>query len=1364
MENTAGTATGFAVVRLMLNDGNDIPNVSLSGITDSLPENTSTAQSLKVANIVIADDVLGTNVPGLTGADASSFVIVSNAGVYELHIKAGTILNFEVQQSYSVTVAVDDAMVGGSPDDTVSYTLNLTDVNDPPTLSIFGPFALISEDVNTSAGYHVLYFGVNDEDPATSNNVLSLSGTDAGKLEIVGTELRIKPGVILDYETATTLSFTLSVDDPGIGLPGVVEFSSQLTISILDVNDTRPTISANQFVNIAEGAALNSTHELIQYVDPDTVFTTFTWRIDGAITDTAGNTSAGSFTFANAFGLVNAADGRNGAVKVLNPALLDFDNPLLPKVYVLHNVVVRDNGSGLDSVPVDVQIRLTGVNDELPIITVNQTILVPEKTATGQLLSTSDQFGPIAAVDKDLSDGTYTWTIVSAIGNDTSSTSYPGLFAVDSSFATDGNPQAFVRVLSPALLDFDRFPSFSNQFQLTLSLNDGNPLHAASTQTVLVKLTDVNDEVPVIVQPSANFSIPESAANGTLVGDLDVTDLDTNNTFGNWMIVGGNVDGVFGINAATGVIVVSNRTKLDFETRSTYSLQVRVSDGVNLSAVSSITIDVTNIVEPPEISIRLVSPNLEIAHLTGSVDFGITKTNTALIRTFEVTNHGDSDLVLGTLTVPSGYSIITAPAVTVPRFGITQFQIQLDALSTGQFAGTISLATNEPTTVGANVDGIVEAPFTFNVTAEVTGEPSNVQLAVDPGAIFQNDGYFDFGSTIDGTPVPYRFRVTNIGTGSLSITGIAAPAGFLVLPTAANPSLPSVGTPWVLAENEARQFEVSLVGTPVSFTGNYFGDLLITSDDASAPDFSVRINGEVNSSSFVQIIDDGGSGFSTNNTWFQTSDSGYTSDYLYNGDSTGINNSLTATWNFGTLVPGVYTVATTWASTNWPNLASVRPFNNTYGDAIYDVTLGGVTTSHTVDQFGRPRGFEANGTTWQQLTTVVVEAGSLSVTLRSPANAATRIIADAVRIERLAPTTDVIGLPAGRSEHHIDVVLNDSAEFQTWRTDGATNLSRAWTVQFVDATDANGVPTSFATSIPIPSGGTATGTIVAENDGTVTLRLDAASRSTLDEIRLQYRLVNASGLATAVTPVTLYFSDDAPLSAGDAFSTSHGRPLTFDAIWNDRDPQGDAIHSELPSPKDGVLLSNGLNHDILDRNQFWVEIPSNAAPWNLQFDWLSDGAGTNVFNISNLSDTPENDLPAKLVAAGVIDNVTQVVIVQSNNAPRTKRIRFTDGILQSRGLAGFTVSVSGNPDISVAHRRGGLLQNIDNTWTFTPDASYFRLVGSWTEELFYVAADDNNLAKQVQKTTIKVTNSAPWRRPLSVWWLTTFRPKRAGRT
>src|SRR5437660_2154605 len=114
-------AAGGAVAGALAAAANFAPTaIALTNTTASIVENTATPSHIKVADIVVTDDALGTNTLGLTGADAAFFEIQGTS----LYLKAGTVLDFETKASYAVAVTVDDTSVGATPDATsATYTL-----------------------------------------------------------------------------------------------------------------------------------------------------------------------------------------------------------------------------------------------------------------------------------------------------------------------------------------------------------------------------------------------------------------------------------------------------------------------------------------------------------------------------------------------------------------------------------------------------------------------------------------------------------------------------------------------------------------------------------------------------------------------------------------------------------------------------------------------------------------------------------------------------------------------------------------------------------------------------------------------------------------------------------------------------------------------------------------------------------------------------------------------------------------------------------------------------------------------------------------------------------------------------------------
>ncbi len=89
-------------------------------------ENADTTTSLPVAGVYINDDGLGSNRVSLSGPDAATFEFLNNV----LYLKAGSVLDYETQSNYQLTLSLQDSSLSGSAALTASYTLRLIDVDE----------------------------------------------------------------------------------------------------------------------------------------------------------------------------------------------------------------------------------------------------------------------------------------------------------------------------------------------------------------------------------------------------------------------------------------------------------------------------------------------------------------------------------------------------------------------------------------------------------------------------------------------------------------------------------------------------------------------------------------------------------------------------------------------------------------------------------------------------------------------------------------------------------------------------------------------------------------------------------------------------------------------------------------------------------------------------------------------------------------------------------------------------------------------------------------------------------------------------------------------------------------------------------
>ncbi|MCP4471262.1 MAG: cadherin repeat domain-containing protein, partial [Gammaproteobacteria bacterium] len=136
----------------------------------------------------------------------------------------------------------------------------------------------------------------------------------------------------------------------------------------------------------------------------------------------------------------------------------------------------------------------------------------------------------------------------------------------------------------------------TTSYSLTVSVSDGTN---TGTGTITVTLSNVNDNDPVVT--AATFEIAESATNGTAVGTVVATDPDPGTSFSAWAITAGNTGTAFAIDGSSGDITVNDGTQLDYETTSSYTLTVRVSDGT-LTGTGTITVDLDDVNETPVVT------------------------------------------------------------------------------------------------------------------------------------------------------------------------------------------------------------------------------------------------------------------------------------------------------------------------------------------------------------------------------------------------------------------------------------------------------------------------------------------------------------------------------------------------------------------------------------------------------------------------------------------------------------------------------------------------------------------------------------------------------------------------------------------
>jgi hypothetical protein len=250
-----------------------------------------------------------------------------------------------------------------------------------------------------------------------------------------------------------------------------------------------------------------------------------------------------------------------------------------------------------------------------------------------------------------------------------------------------------------------------------------------------------------------------------------------------------------------------------------------------------------------------------------------------------------------------------------------------------------------------------------------------------------------FGSTTVGTSVTRTFTVTNVGSGTLSLTSLSStmPAGF---------SLASNLGDLSLTAGQSTTFSIRFNATSA---GTFSGQIAVRSNDSNEGVFDLRLSASAVTSTtsptptttstptlLKRTLDNGAAGYTQSGAWTAITGRGVASDMSQASRGTG---TSTATWSFPSIPNGTYQVYGSWlgASTNATN----APFTLYNGSS----PVATVRASQRVNSTG----LTADGASWKLLGTVSVTAGRLNVRLSNQADGT--VVADAIRIVQTSATS-----------------------------------------------------------------------------------------------------------------------------------------------------------------------------------------------------------------------------------------------------------------------------------------------------------------------------------------------------------------------
>ena len=783
--DTDSPAEGSLTIRFALTDGdggtsanydvsayvsgvNDAPT-DLSLSTNAVAENAS--NGTVVGTVTGTDpDASDTKTYSLTDTAGGRFAINSSTG--QITVANGSLLNYENATSHTVTVRVTDS---GGLTYAETFTINLTDVNEAVpvitsngggattsvtvsenttvvttvtatdadtrqtlTYSIVGGADSAQFTINSATGALSFVSAPNYEAPTDSggNNIYDVTvqvsdgkwGTATQAIAVTVTNVNEGPsdlslstntvaenaatGTVVGTVTGTDVDAgdtkTYSLTDTAGGRFAIDSTTGQLTVANGSLLNYESATSHTVTVRVTDSGGQSYTETFTINLSnvnegPTDLSLSANTVTENATTGTVVGTVSGTDPDSGdtkTYSLTDTADGRfaidssTGQLTVANGSLLNYESA------ASHTVTVRVTDSGGQSHNETFTINLTNVNEAPTDLTLSANI-VPESATTGTVV------GIVTGTDVDAGD-TKTYSLTNTAG---------GRFAINASTGE-------ITVADGSLLNYENAASHS----LTVQVTDSGGQSYSELFTIY--LTNVN-EWPTDLALSAD-TVAENATTGTVVGTISGTDPDASDT--KTYSLTDTAGGRFAIDSATGQLTVADGSLLNYESASSHTITVRVTDSGGQSYNETFTINLTNVNEGPTGADATITITEDTPQVLTAANFG-----------FSDIDAGDSLSVVridtlptaGTLTL-SGVAVTAGQVVSVADItaGRLVFAPTADANGTGYASVTFSVRDSNnaydraPNTLTFNVTATNDAPTDLSLSANSVAENATTGTVV----------------------------------------------------------------------------------------------------------------------------------------------------------------------------------------------------------------------------------------------------------------------------------------------------------------------------------------------------------------------------------------------------------------------------------------------------------------------------------------------------------------------------------------------------------------------------------------------------------------------------------------------------------
>lgn len=310
----------------------------------------------------------------------------------------------------------------------------------------------------------------------------------------------------------------------------------------------------------------------------------------------------------------------------------------------------------LNSAPTDISLSSSTVSENLSIGTV---------------------VGALSSTDVDGGD-THTYSLVAGSGD-----------SDNGSFNISGT-----NLITNAVFDYETDYNYS----IRLESNDGNG--GIYEESFTITIDDLVEGLVPTITTSQTFSVDENAANGTSVGTVATTNSPTS-----FSIISGNTDSIFSIDNL-GEITVSDNTNLDYETTTSYTLEINASN-VSGSDTENVTININDTadlsgINIPDFSKCGIFPSVLTSYQTiNSNSQAQSVIDTDSIAATTTTNPNPTTMQC-TDGATATCNVISPPltTLTLPSYGsssVTNTTLSTDATITALNADAYTINTNNLT-------------------------------------------------------------------------------------------------------------------------------------------------------------------------------------------------------------------------------------------------------------------------------------------------------------------------------------------------------------------------------------------------------------------------------------------------------------------------------------------------------------------------------------------------------------------------------------------------------------------------------------------------------------------------------------------